>query len=49
MCEFCDKNIVITPDAGPQLEFGLKSGKFGDMIKLSINSYRGEMTVDIDK
>ena len=49
MCEFCDKNVVITPSEGPQLEFGLKSRKFGDMIKLSVNSCRGEMTVNIDK
>lgn len=49
MCEFCDKNVVIIPNEGPQLDFGLKTGKFGDMIKLSINSYRKEMHVEIDK
>lgn len=49
MCKFCDKNVVITPNEGPQLEFGLKTGKFGDMIKLSINSHRKEMYVGIDK
>lgn len=48
MCEFCN-NTVITPSEGPQLEFGLDTGKFGDMIKLSINSYRKEMHVEIDK
>ena len=35
MCKFCETNAVIVPDKGPQLEFGLKTGKFGDMIKLS--------------
>lgn len=49
MCEFCDKNIVIIPDEGPQLDFGLKTGKFGDLIKLSINHYRKTLDVEIDK
>lgn len=49
MCEFCDKNVVIIPNEGPQLEFGLETGKFADMIKLSINRYRKELQVDIDK
>ena len=39
MCKFCETNTVIVPDEGPQLEFSLESRKFGDIIKLSINSY----------
>lgn len=49
MCKFCNKNIVIIPDEGPQLEFGLKNGKFGDVIKLSINPYRNELHVNVDE
>lgn len=49
MCKYCENNIVITPNDGPQLEFGLNSGKFGDVIKLSINPYRKEMHVEVDK
>ena len=49
MCEFCDKNVVIIPNEGPQLEFGLETGKFGDMIKLSINKYRKTLDVIIDE
>ena len=49
MCKFCETNTVIVPDEGPQLEFSIENRKFGDMIKLSINSYRKEMNVKIDK
>ena len=49
MCKFCEMNLVIEPNEGPQLEFGLKTGKFGDMIKLSLNRYRKELHINIDK
>lgn len=49
MCKFCETNTVIIPNEGPQLEFGPKTGKFGDMIKLSLNRHRKELYVDIDK
>ena len=49
MCKFCEMNLVIQPNEGPQLEFGLKTGKFGDMIKLSLNRYRKELHINIDK
>ena len=49
MCKFCETNAVIVPDKGPQLEFGLKTGKFGDMIKLSLNRHRKELHINIDK
>lgn len=49
MCKFCEMNLVIEPNEGPQLEFGLKTGKFGDMIKLSLNRHRKELYINIDK
>ena len=49
MCKFCEMNLVIEPNEGPQLEFGLKTGKFGDMIKLSLNRHRKELHINIDK
>ena len=49
MCKFCEMNLVIEPNEGPQLEFGLKTGKFGDMIKLSLNRHRKEVHINIDK
>lgn len=49
MCKFCETNTVIKPDEGPQLEFGLKTGKFSDMIKLSLNRHMKELHINIDK
>lgn len=49
MCKFCETNAVIVPDKGPQLEFGLKTGKFGDIIKLSLNRHKKELHINIDK